>query len=184
MIRMFPKISEKLAGTSAVAASLIMFFNIIILSSYAENFQLFSSWLSALGANSNGHIFNSLVVLSAVFLLPFGIYMYRALGRKRHIKIIFVMAGVFLALTGIFSSGFSLHKPIAYAFFAFAALSLLTIGWNLKNKFGAVTIILVIWCLLGTPFINPFIETVQAFVAIAWLFSAGILAARGYMKAA
>ena len=179
---MFPNISAKTAGISAVISSLIVFFSIIILFLYTENFQLFGSWLSELGTSSYGQIFNFFLVVSAVFLLPFGIYMYRTLGRKGYMRALFLLTAGFLVLTGVFNGSFSFHRPIAYAFFAFASLSLLSIGWNLKNKFGAVTIILVVWCILGAPFINPFIETIQALVAIAWLFSAGVFVFRHGVK--
>ena len=183
-IIMFPKISSKIAGLSAIASAIVIFLNIAIISKYTNNFQLFGSWLSDLGTGNYAYIFNPLLALSAILLVPFGTYLFRQLGRKEHMRATFLLTALFLVLISIFHGNYSFHRPLAYAFFILAAVSLLMIGWNLKNKFGNVTIILVLWTLAGIAFISPMIETAQAFIAILWLLAAGVHVFRGRVRSA
>ncbi|MBI4162714.1 MAG: DUF998 domain-containing protein [Candidatus Aenigmarchaeota archaeon] len=170
---MLPKISAKIAGMSSFLCALLMLFAIVGLSFYTYNFQLFGSWLSDLGTGNYGTLFNSILAISALLLVPFGTYLYRELGRKEYIRIIFLLTAFFLVLLGIFDGNFYLHKPVAYIFFGLSALSMLIIGYNFRSTFGNITIIIIIWCMAGILFLNPLIETIQALVAIAWLFAAG-----------
>ena len=179
---MLPKISAQVAGFSAVASAILAFLNILVISTYTENFQLFGSWLSDLGTGNFGNIFNLLLIISAVLLVPFGTYLYRQLGKKEYMRIIFLTTAFLLILVGIFHGNYSFHRPIAYVFFIFAAISLLTIGWNMKSTFGNITIILILWCIAGIVFINPLIETIQVFIAMLWLFAAGIYVFRGAVR--
>ncbi len=179
---MFPKISRRIAGISAIASSIVSLVNVFVISAYTDNFQLFGSWLSDLGTGNYAYIFNSLLALSAVLLIPFGVYLFRQFGRKEYMRITFLLTAFFLILIGIFHGNYTFHKPIAYVFFILAAISLLIIGWNMRSRFGNITIILVIWCFAGIVFINPLIETIQALIAIVWLFAAGIYVLKGKLE--
>ncbi len=181
---MLPKISNKTAGISAILSGVIAIINILVISSYTENFQLFGSWLSDLGTGNHALIFNSLLVVSAVLLIPFGTYLYRQFGRKEYMRVLFLATAFFLVLIGIFHGNYSFHRPIAYTFFIFAALSLLMIGRNMRNKFGNITIILILWTLAGIVFINPLVETIQALIAMLWLLAAGFYVFRNHLKKA
>jgi hypothetical membrane protein len=146
---------------------------------HVHNFQFTGNALSDMGriGLEKNYIFNSGLILSGIFALPFSLLLCNTLKKYEKVPgIIFIIAVLFLICIGVFPEGKNLHGFFSVGFYLLALISILFLGiLLLKRKgniglfsiFGAVTALILAltpkWDGVAIP------ETIGAFFICLWM---------------
>lgn len=171
-----------LTGAIGPIIALILLVTDVVISTW---FSWFRNALSDLGVHQYGYLFNSALIIEGVLNIIFIYVLHRYFNLKSYISVILLIAGISLAMVGIFNEHFGIiHLVFALIYFILfpSGIILFSITGVEKRKYEStmgITLsiigfafiivgILEVFKAVSTPLALGFYEFVEAIALIIW----------------